>query len=128
MAKGFKLYFEGIKILKEHLFEKIYDSLYQVIEEALELYKSDRLRALEPLQLVIRYIGIVGFTKYKLIEMKKNVREDRFEYESKSENAMAGENPYETGFFKTNFILRLVKGLKRKYTEIVADMMQLSVP
>ena len=35
MAKGFKLYFEGIKILKEHLFEKIYDSLYQVIEEAL---------------------------------------------------------------------------------------------
>jgi hypothetical protein len=67
MAQGVKLYFEGIKILKEQLVDKIYDDLYRIVYQALELYKSDRLRALEPLQLVIRYIGIVGFTKLKLV-------------------------------------------------------------
>lgn len=67
MAQGVKLYFEGIKILKEQLIDKIYDDLYRIVYQALELYKNDRLRALEPLQLVIRYIGIVGFTKLKLV-------------------------------------------------------------
>ena len=67
MAQGVKLYFEGIKMLKEQLIDKIYDDLYRIVYQALELYKNDRLRALEPLQLVIRYIGIVGFTKLKLV-------------------------------------------------------------
>ena len=40
MAQGVKLYFEGIKILKEHLFDKIYDDLYRIVYQSLELYKN----------------------------------------------------------------------------------------
>ena len=89
LAQGVKLYFEGIKILKEQVFDRIYDDLYKVIYQALELYKEERLRAFEPLQLVIRYIGIIGFSKYKLVEMVKT-RDDRFEYHSKRDMA---QNP-----------------------------------
>lgn len=71
VAQGIKLYFEGIKILKVHIFDKIYDELYKIVYQSLELYKNDRLRAYEPLKLVIRYFGIVGFSKYKLVEMLK---------------------------------------------------------
>lgn len=127
LAQGVKLYFEGIKILKEQVFDRIYDDLYKVIYQALELYKNDRLRAYEPLQLIIRYIGIIGFSKFKLVEMVKT-RDDRFEYHSKRDTAQNPENPYETGYFKTNFLGRLVKDLKVKYSEIVTGMMQLSVP
>lgn len=84
LAQGIKLYFEGIKILKEQLFDRIYGDLYRIVYQALELYKCDRLRACEPLQLVIRYIGIVGFTKIKLIEMVKT-NDNRFEYQSKKD-------------------------------------------
>lgn len=67
MAQGVKLYFEGIKILKDQIFDKIYDDLYRIVYQSLELFKNDRLRAYEPLKLVIRYIGIVGFSKFKLV-------------------------------------------------------------
>ena len=93
----------------------------------MELYKQERLRAFEPLKLVIRYIGIVGFSKFKLVEMVKT-RDNRFEYNSKRDTAQASEVPSETGYFKSNFISRLVKDLKQKYNEIVIGMMELSTP
>jgi hypothetical protein len=80
------------------------------------------LGAYEPLKLVIRYIGIVGFSKFKLVEMVKT-RDDRFEYNSKQDKTQASEVPSETGYFKSNFISRLVKDLKQKYNEIVIGMM-----
>jgi hypothetical protein len=80
-SQGVKLYFEGIKILKEQIFDKIYDGLYKIVGQGLELYKNDKLRACEPLQLVIRYIGIVGFSRFKLVKMIKT-QDDRFEYRS----------------------------------------------
>lgn len=54
--------------------------------------------------------------------------DNRFEYQSIKDNAQPSENPFETGFFKTNFIFRLVKDLKNKYNELVAGMIQLSTP
>ena len=35
MAQGIKLYFEGIKILKEVLIDKIYEDLYRNVYQAL---------------------------------------------------------------------------------------------
>ena len=58
------------------MIEKIYEDLYHTIYEALELYKDGLLRAYEPLQIVIKYIGIVGLTKFKLVDMVKV--DDRF--------------------------------------------------
>ena len=55
-------------------------------------------------------------------------RDDRFEYNSKKDNAQPSENPLETGYFKINFIQRLVRDLKNKYNELVVGMMQLSTP
>jgi len=40
MAQGVKLYFEGIKILKDQVFDKIYEDLYKTVYQSLELYKS----------------------------------------------------------------------------------------
>ena len=93
MAQGVKLYFEGIKILKECIIDRLYDEIYRSAYQTLELYKNDKLRAYEPLQLVIRYIGIVGFSKFKLVEMIKT-RDDRFEYNSKNGTAQPPENPF----------------------------------
>ena len=77
LAQGIKLYFEGIKILKEYFVDKIYEDLYRNVCLTLELFKNDKLRAFEPLPLVIRYIGYSGFSKFKLVEMVKT-RDDRF--------------------------------------------------
>ena len=68
-AQGVKLYFEGIKVLKSCIFDKIYEDLYHVIYKALEIYKEGLLRSFEPMQILIKYIGIVGFSKLKLIKM-----------------------------------------------------------
>ena len=55
-------------------------------------------------------------------------RDDRFEFNSKKDTAQPFENPLETGYFKINFVSRLVKDLKQKYNNIVIGMMQLSTP
>jgi len=92
------------------------------------LYKGGFLTSIEPLQIIIKYIGIVGFTKYKMVELVKTP-DDRFEYQSKKQDGeQMPENAYDTGYFKLNFISRLTKDLKAKYIDIVNGMMQLSTP
>jgi hypothetical protein len=51
--------------------------------ECLDLFKLGKLREYEPLQTVIKSIGIMGFTKFRLVEIVKN--DDIFEYSSKKE-------------------------------------------
>ena len=51
--------------------DRLYNETYQAVLDCLELYKLDRLREYEPLQVVIKYIGIMGFTKFKLVDMVK---------------------------------------------------------
>lgn len=127
MAQGIKLYFEGIKILKELVFDRSYEDIYRNVYQTLELFKDGKLNAFEPLQTVIKYIGVVGFTKFKLVEMVKT-RDGRFEYSSKKEPNQPAEHPSETGYFKTKFLSRLVKDLKLKYSQLVVGMAQLSTP
>ena len=55
-------------------------------------------------------------------------RDLRFEYNSKNGTAQPAENPFQTGYFKNNFVSRLVKDLKNKYQGIVVGMMELSTP
>lgn len=55
-------------------------------------------------------------------------KDERFEYQSKKDNTQPSENPYCTDYFKINFLSRLVKDLKNKYTDIVNGMIQLSTP
>lgn len=92
------------------------------------LYKGGKLREYEPLQVVIKYIGIVGFTKFKLVDMIK--LDDRFEYasSSKKETDQQPENPYDTNAFRKDFITRLTRDLKTHYAGILSGMMQLSTP
>lgn len=93
----------------------------------MHLYKQGNLREYEPLQIVIKYIGIIGFTKFKLVDMVKV--DDRFEYSSlRREGDQQPENPYDTASFKKDFITKLTKDLKVHYSDIVADMMKLSTP
>lgn len=85
------------------------------------------MREFEPLQIVIKYIGIMGFTKFKLVDMVK--MDDRFEYSStRKEGDQQPENPYDTASFKKDFITRLTKDMKASYSELVSGMMQLSTP
>lgn len=70
-AQGIRLYFEGIKILKAEVIERLFDDIYAAVFQCLQLYKEGRLREYEPLQVVIKYIGIIGFTKFKLVDMVK---------------------------------------------------------
>ena len=92
--------------------------------ECLDLFKLGKLREYEPLQTVIKSIGIMGFTKFRLVEIVKN--DDIFEYSSKKEGDQHHQNPYDTAIFKKDFIARLIKDLKFKYAEKVNEMMQLS--
>jgi hypothetical protein len=78
--QGIKLYFEGVKILKAEILERLFEDIYTGIFECLQLYKEGKLREYEPLQVVIKYMGISGFTKFKLVDMAKI--DDRFEYSS----------------------------------------------
>lgn len=89
-AQGHKLYFEGIRIMKRELIDKIYEETYPAIVDCLEMYKEGRLREYEPLQIVIKYIGIMGFTKFKLVDMVKV--DERFEYCSIKNNKEKEEN------------------------------------
>lgn len=127
-AQGHQLYFEGIRILKREVVDRIYNDTYQAILDCLELYKQDRLREYEPLQVVIKYIGIMGFTKFKLVDMVKV--DGRFEYSStrRDKTDQQPENPYDTASFKKDFITRLTKDLKAHYSELITGMMQLSTP
>lgn len=76
---------------------------------------------------MIKYIGIIGFTKFKLVDMVK--LEDRFEYSSlRIEGDQQPENPYDTAIFKKDFITRLTRDLRAHYSDLLAGMMQLSTP
>lgn len=76
---------------------------------------------------MIKYIGIIGFTKFKLVDMVK--LEDRFEYCSlRKEGDQQPENPYDTATFKKDFITRLTRDLRAHYSDLLAGMMQLSTP
>ena len=76
---------------------------------------------------MIKYIGIIGFTKFKLVDMVK--LEDRFEYSSlRIEGDPQPENPYDTAIFKKDFITRLTRDLRAHYSDLLAGMMQLSTP
>jgi hypothetical protein len=125
-AKGHKLYFYGIEALKREVIDKIFNELYAAIVDCLELYKQGKLREYEPLQTVIKYIGIMGFTKFKLVDMAKT--DSQYEYSSTRMEGEQPEHPYDTNFFKKNFIAKLTKDIRIKYTQIVNEMMQLSTP
>jgi hypothetical protein len=126
-AQGHRLYFEGIKILKREVMDRNYGLTYQAILECLEMYRQDSLREYEPLQVLIKFIGIMGFTKFKLVDMVKV--DDRFEYSSsRKEGEQQVENPYDTATFKRDFIARLIRDIKAKYTDIANEMMHLSTP
>jgi hypothetical protein len=114
--QGKTLYFEGIRILKQEVIDSIYGLIYAAILECLELFKQGKLREYEPLQTVIKYIGIMGFTKFRLVDMAKN--DGMFEYISNRNKGEQPENPYDTAIFKRDFIIRLTKDVRATYTEI----------
>lgn len=55
----------------------------------------------------------MGFTKLKLVDMAKS--DNQYEYSSTRMEGEQPEQPYDTDFFKKNFISRLTKDIRIKY-------------
>lgn len=82
----------------------------------MKLYKQGSLEDYEPLQVVIKYIGIIGFTMYKKVDMIKIG--DRFEFSSLGKLGSEPEDPYESVKFKELIFARLSSDLQANYEKI----------
>ena len=122
------LFFQGLNILREVIIQYLYDTLFNLIVENIELFQNKKLKSYSELQYLINLIGSCGYTKYKSIKLENNEYSEYQFISIAKETQQKSEVEYETDFFKKKFTNSMVKYLQTKYRKISNDMSQLSTP
>lgn len=84
------------------------------------MFKNDQLKSFEPLQGIIRTIGVCGFSKFRYVKIKHfKDHGGRFDFTSENNETHENvENPFDTDFFKKNLTNPLVARLQNHYRKV----------
>lgn len=117
------LFLEGAKIFRDHYIKALLAELNEALFELLSRYKEGIKINEEDVEFAILHVGICGFYESMTsISLQKPSKTDNPNF------ILDGISPYETVFFKDEFVRELVKYVEQQYRDKSKELLKMSTP